>query len=229
LPRKPADNIIEHRIDLSPFLRKQLEQATEAEKWKDYADVANKAVLPVAAVGVGTGCVLAACAFMHWTGLTITQIANATGRIVKGTANLVTDPFDTLFGVGVHIGEDLFGNLRKEPQKPRRWPRIMAIANRMELLSTRLNALGGASADPKSLEHYTYTYDLEVESLLKEMEGFSIVPAANQFAFRENFRQYMKSTGYFTVLGPGAPSAIKLTQEWRKSNLMTAFDLSFGT
>jgi len=229
MPRKPPDKIVEHRLDLSPFLRKQLEEATQAEKWKDYLDATNKAVLPVAAVGVGAGCVIAAAAFMNWTGIGLTQLANATGRIVKGTVNLVTDPFDTLFGVGVAIGSEWnpFEGFKDEgPRKPRRWDRILAIANRMELLSKRLNEIGGANADTRDLAHYNQVYDLEVESMLNEMQGFMIVPAANQFEFRENFRQYMMANQFYNALGAGAQNSVALTVEWRKQNV--ALDITFG-
>ena len=97
MPRKAPDNVTEHRITLGQYERNQVEQLITAEKWKDYADASNKAVIPAAALTGAVALGWAAYAFGNWVkdgllGEAISRVSNLGSALTSGFVRFVEDP-----------------------------------------------------------------------------------------------------------------------------------------
>lgn len=92
MPRAKPTQVIEHRISLSNFERKEVKQLLDAQTLNNYVDLGIKGVVGVGAVGVGVGAV-----YVGYQGyLLAREIAAAAGEAASDAMKVVDDVSQSL-------------------------------------------------------------------------------------------------------------------------------------
>ena len=85
MPRKPVDQVIEHRISLSDFERAQIKEAVTTQQANIAIDGITATLQAAGTAMAGAGGLLAALVFMSWKGPTIlAKVTDKTNGILDG-------------------------------------------------------------------------------------------------------------------------------------------------
>ena len=85
MPRKPVDQVIEHRISLSDFERAQIKEAVTTQQANIAIDGITATLQAAGTAMAGAGGLLAAIVFMSWKGPTIlATVTDKTNGILDG-------------------------------------------------------------------------------------------------------------------------------------------------